>query len=175
MSTLIKWILIVAGIGIAVAAWYFLWYLPSQTPDDSGTTGPADGTPCTVRTARSRPGTYQGGICVPLPANRMTAIQANAIVNQYAVKDSAGYPTINFIGDFTKPNLASFPTPSLQNLLQNGWWLALLTGGTLNGYQAGDNGNYLVAIYDLRDTSAAINNGKSQIAIPAPLQPYITL
>lgn len=176
MSKLVIGLLIAAGIGILIAAWYFLWYLPSQTPDVPGSTGPADGTPCTVRTARGIPGTYQGGICVPVASNRMTAIQANGIVNNYAVKDSAGYPTINFNGPFSNPNLSSFSTASLQNLLQNGWWIGLINpGNNLPGYQMGDNGNYLIGIYDLRDSAASINSGKTQITIPPPLQPYITL
>lgn len=174
MNTFVKWTLIVLGILAALAAWYFLWYVPSQTSTDAPpSTGPADGTPCTVRTARGIPGVYQGGICVPLPANRMSVIQANSILNTYAIKDSLGYPTINFYGDFTKPNLSSFPQSVLQNLLQNGWWLGLVNGGTMNGYQGGDNGNYLVAIYDLTDSAATINNNKSQIIVPASLQPYL--
>ena len=178
MSTLVKWILIVLAIGAAVAAWYFLWYLPSQGPSSSG---PQNGDPCIINpnpAVRNRQGVWQNGVCVPVDntSNRMTAIQANGIINNYAIKDTLGYPTINFNGDFSKPNVSNYPGSALQNLLKNGWWFALLQSNpNLPDYDKGDNGNYLVAIYDLRDSSATINNGKSQIAIPPALQPYITL
>lgn len=178
MSTLVKWTLIILAILAAIAAWYFLWYLPSQGSDDSTTTsGPKDGDRCDLTPGPglpSRPGILQNGVCVPIPSNRMTAISASSVVDNYAVKDSLGYPTINFNGDFTKPNLAAFPGPSLQSLLKNGWWIGLLNGGTgPGGFQLGDNNQYLVGIYDLRDPSASINTGKSQVVIPASLQPYI--
>lgn len=168
--------LILAAIGIIVAAWYWLWYLPSQNQDSDQQGPPAEGSPCTLNASaniRSIPGIIQNGVCVPAPSTRMTAIQANNIVNKSATKDSLGYPTISFNGDFYRPDLSNFPPSDLQNLLKNGWWISLLTGGTLNGYQAGNNGNYLVAIYDVQNPAAAINSGKSQIVIPATLQPYL--
>lgn len=179
MSTLVKWTLIILGILAAVAAWYFLWYLPSQGSSTSSTSGPQDGDPCILTEDRTSPreGIIQNGVCVPLnvnPAsNRMTAIQANNILNQYGIKDSAGRPTLHYSGGFDSPDTANFPASQLQAMLRNGWWFGLLTGGTLNGFKPGDNGEYLLAIYDLRDSSATINAGKSQVYIPSTLTPYI--
>lgn len=183
MSRTLIIILAILAIAALGAAYYYLIYLPGLAP-----TGPPDGTPCTIEsTGAVRPplqssGTYQNGVCVPssVPSNsgpRMSAIQANNIVNSNAVKDSAGYPTIKYINsDFYKPDLSTFPQAQLQSLLKNGWWFGLLSGGAgPGGFQLGDNGNFLVAIYDVRNSSSTINLGKSQVSIPASLQPYLTL
>lgn len=179
MSRTIIIILAVLALAALGAAYYFLVYLPGQTD-----TGPSDGTPCTIDSlgvsrGTQTPGTYQNGICVPngVPStqtNRMSAIQANNIVNSNAVKDSAGYPTIKYINsDFYKPDLSTFPQAQLQSMLKNGWWFGLLNSTSPGAFQFGDNGNFLVAIYDVRNSSSTVNSGKSQVSIPASLSPYL--
>lgn len=174
--TIIIILAILAAVTLGVA-YYYLWYKPGLA-----STGPPDGTPCTIESSGAvrlqSQGTYQNGVCVPssVPTNagpRMSAIQANNILNQYGIKDSAGRPTLHYSGGFDSPDTANFPASQLQNLLRNGWWFGLLTGGTLNGFKAGDNGQYLLAIYDMRDPSASINSGKSQVYIPSTLTPYL--
>lgn len=172
------WYLIAVIVFIAAIVIYFNWDALFGSVSSAGEDNPtADGKPCTLSSGsqRNKQGIYKNGICVPLPTDRLTAIQANNIVNNYAVKDSNGYATISFNGSFDFPNLSKFPVQALQNLLQNGWWLSLLKGGTLNGYKAGSNGSYLVSVYDLRDATASINNGKTQVAVPPSLQPYINI
>lgn len=181
MNKFVIGLLIAAGIAILIGAWYWLWYLPNQT--DAGIDQPIplpEGSPCTLtlnRTiaATTRQGIIRNGVCVPVENPRITGIEASNIVTASAPKDSYGYSTINFNGDFTRPNLSTYPTAALQNLLSNGWWISLLKGGTLNGYQAGSNGNYILGIYDLRDPNATINAGKTVIAVPPALQPYLVL
>lgn len=171
-------ILAFAAVVALSVAYYYLVYKPGLA-----STGPSDGTPCTIESTGAvrlqSAGTYQNGVCVPssVPTNtsRITAIQANNILNQYGIKDSAGRPTLHYSGGFDSPDTANFPASQLQSMLRNGWWFGLLTGGTLNGFKPGDNGQYLLAIYDLRDHSASINSGKSQVYIPSTLTPYLIL
>lgn len=170
-------IIIIVIISIII---YFNWqsikgWFSTTTPEDTNSN--SDGLPCIVNTPNQRVvnGIYKNGICVPIPATRLTAIQAQSIINTYSGKDSAGNPTINFNGTFDYPNLSSFPNTQLQNLLRNGWWISLLKPGSLNGYKPGLNGNYLIAIYDMKDTANPLNDGKTRIIIPAPLSPYINI
>lgn len=143
-------IFILIGVGLIILA-YKLFYKPSGSVAPSGT------------------------LPVTPPATRMTSVQAQNIIDGYATKDAGGLPTITFNGTFDKPNLSKYPQLQLQKMLNNGWWLGLLTGGNLNGYQSGSNGNYLVSIIDSRNTKNSINAGKSQITIPVNLQPYLNL
>lgn len=152
------------------------WFSTEPPVEDNPT---ADGKPCTINSSAQRyfntNGVYKNGVCVPLPIARLTAIQVQNIVNSYSGKDTAGNPTINFNGTFDYPNLTRFPNSQLQTLLRNGWWISVLKGGTLNGYKAGLDGNYLIAIYDMKDTNNPLNDQKIPIVIPAPLQPYLNI
>ncbi len=175
-------VIVVGGLSLA---YYYLVYKPGLTDSNS----PMEGAPCIITSSvtateaeiRNMPGVIQNGLCVPgitgnASSERMTVIQANDILNTYAIKDPLGNVTLNYNGaNFDQPNLSSFPTEALQNLLKNGWWMALLTGGTVNGFKIGSNGNYILAIYDLRNPSASINTGKSKVYIPASFQPYLNI
>lgn len=167
-------LIIIAVILIIALAYYFLIY--KRSPAAAGPNTP-DGTPCTLPNlirGTSNIGIYKNGICVADSGARMTAVQAQNIINSYAEKDANGRPTIQFNGPLTNPILSKFPNSQLQSLLKNGWWFSLIVSSDPNG-EKGTNGFYLLSLYDKRDATNPINTGKSQIVVPANLQPYLII
>lgn len=71
---------------------------------------------------------------------RMSRVDAQAIVDQYAIKGTMGgkpYNIIGFNGGFNSPSLSVFSQEALRKLVQNGYWLSLVTvfsDGHTNGY-----------------------------------------
>lgn len=116
-------------------------------------------------------------INIATPAEiRMTAVEVQKLIDDYAIKDANGVPTLHYNGGFENPDLSRFPLPDMQRMLQNGWWFAMINdsgANNLNGYRQGTNGLYVLSFLDRRNVASPINAGKSGITVPVQLAPYI--
>lgn len=157
------WLLLLLALAIIGALYYFLIYKPAHSAAGEGDTTKTcpDGSviPITATCTTAAP--------TVTPRN-LTAINVQEVINRYAIKDSVGNPTLNYNGGFDNPNLSTFPQEVLINLLQDGWWFALINDG--GNYKKGANGYYLLSYYDMRATIK--DPTKGGVAIPVNLLAY---
>lgn len=98
---------------------YLLSYYIYDSPGDSVNVGKSGIIKTITRTAT----TY--------PSFQETKMQE--YINQYALKDPSGRAIINFNGGFNSPNLSMFPPAVLQEIINGGYWFALIPSSANEG------------------------------------------